>query len=71
MGQIGGVFTLPENRRKGYSKLCMKQLIIDSRNIHQLNILILFTKEDNVAAQGLYESLGFEHIGYFGLIFGQ
>ena len=70
IGQIGGVFTPPEKRRKGYSKLCMKQLIIDSRAVHQLNTLILFTNENNIAAQSLYKSLGFKQIGYFGLIFG-
>ena len=69
IGQIGGVFTPPERRRKGYSRLCMMQLLIDSRKIHQLNTLILFTSEDNIAAQTLYESLGFKQVGYFGLIF--
>ena len=37
IGQIGGVFTLPEKRCKGYSKLCMRQLISDSKKVHQLN----------------------------------
>ena len=69
IGQIGGVFTIPEKRYKGYSKLCMKQLLIDSKKIHKLNTLILFTGENNIAAQNLYESLGFQKIDDFGLIF--
>ena len=70
VGQIGGVFTIPEKRGKGYSKLCMKQLISDSKTVHQPRHLILFTGENNLATQNLYESLGFKRIGDFGFIFG-
>ncbi|MCB9024775.1 MAG: GNAT family N-acetyltransferase [Bdellovibrionaceae bacterium] len=71
IGQIGGVYTPPEERRKGYSKLCIKKLIKDSVDIHKLDTLILFTGEKNYAAQSLYEVLGFKQMGYFGLIFGE
>lgn len=70
LGQIGGVFTSAHERRKGYSKLCMKKLIHDSREDLHLETLILFTGYKNIAAQNLYKSLGFKKIGYFGLIFG-
>ena len=32
--------------------------------------LVLFTGEDNTGAQALYEGLGFERIGHFGIFFG-
>lgn len=70
IGQMGGVFTIPEQRGKGYSTLCMKQIIPDSKKVHQLNSLILFTGEKNIPAQKLYKSLGFKQLGDFGLIFG-
>lgn len=69
IGQIGGVFTPLDKRCKGYSKLCMTKLVWDSKEIHQLNTLILFTDENNIAAQRVYESLGFRKIGYFGMLF--
>ena len=69
VGQINGVFTFPEERGKGYSKLCMKRLFIDSKIIHQVNNLILLTSENNTIAQNLYKSLNFKQTGSFGLIF--
>jgi ribosomal protein S18 acetylase RimI-like enzyme len=35
-----------------------------------LQKLILFTGENNIAAQGLYRSLGFRRLGEFALLFG-
>ena len=69
LGQIGGVYTPHKHRRKGYSRICMNQLISDSAKVHSLTDLILFTGETNTAAQGLYSSLGFKSIGDFGLVF--
>ncbi len=70
VGQIGGVYTLPEKRRKGLARSAMGKLLTDVRDRHHLEKLILFTGESNVAARGLYESLHFKPIGYFGLLFG-
>ena len=69
-GQIGGVYTVPEQRRRGLGRALMRSLIADSNEVHGLDKLVLFTGEADVPAQRLYESLGFEQIGEFGLLFG-
>ena len=48
----------------------MKSLIRDCIQGLQLEKLILFTGENNLAALGLYGSLGFERSGDFALLFG-
>ena len=48
----------------------MQLLIEDCRKRLGFQKLVLFTGEDNVAARGLYESLGFEPAGDFGLLLG-
>ena len=69
--QIGAVFTVPGRRRKGISRAVITRLILDSREVHQLSRWCLFTEERNTAARQLYESLGFERFGHFGLFFGE
>jgi ribosomal protein S18 acetylase RimI-like enzyme len=49
----------------------MITLMRDARSVHRLDRLFLFTGEENVAARRMYESLGFERFGYFGLFFGE
>ncbi len=71
IAQIGGVYTPPHLRRRGLSKLCVQQQIHDARHHHKLDQIILFTGQDNIAAQGVYQSLGFQRIGYFGLLIGE
>jgi ribosomal protein S18 acetylase RimI-like enzyme len=70
VGQVGGVYTVPQARRRGLAARVMRSLIRDCIESLGLTRLILFTGEDNVAAQGLYGSLGFERIGEFALLFG-
>ena len=70
LGQVGGVYTPPEWRRKGLARAAMRALIADSAGRLGLKRLILFTGEENLAAQSLYESLGFRVIGHIGLFFG-
>jgi predicted GNAT family acetyltransferase len=71
VGQVGGVYTPPEHRRRGYSRAVMQRLFADAAGPLGLHTLILFTGEGNVEAQRMYEQLGFERIGHFGLIFGK
>lgn len=71
IAQIGGVFTPTAWRRQGLCRAVMRALIRDSRTVHRLDRLFLFTGENNVAARRLYESLGFESFGHFGLFFGE
>jgi predicted GNAT family acetyltransferase len=68
VGQVGGVYTLPSDRRKGLAKAVLAKLMRDSREIHGLEKMILFTGELNHAAQKVYEGLGFERIGHYGII---
>jgi predicted GNAT family acetyltransferase len=69
VAQIGAVFTIPERRRLGISRAVMTRLILDSRDVHRLARLCLFTEERNTPARQLYESLGFERFGHFGWFF--
>jgi len=70
IGQVGGVYTVPGERRKGLARRAMQLLINDSINRHNLHKLILFTGEHSVAARELYKNLGFTTIGHFALLFG-
>jgi ribosomal protein S18 acetylase RimI-like enzyme len=70
LGQVGGVYTVPAERRKGLSRAVMQLLIEDCRTRLGFEKLVLFTGEDNSSARKLYESLGFEAAGGFGLLMG-
>jgi predicted GNAT family acetyltransferase len=70
VGQVGGVYARPADRKKGFARAAMELLIEDSREHHRFEKLILFTGEENQGARRLYESLGFELDGAFGLLLG-
>lgn len=70
LGQVGGVYTVPSHRRRGLSRRTMEKLLYDSKHLHQLRKIILFTGEKNFPAQKLYESLSFARIGHYGIFFG-
>jgi predicted GNAT family acetyltransferase len=70
LGQVGGVYTRPAERRKGLSRAVMRLLIEDCSKRLKFAKLVLFTGEDNTSARKLYESLGFEAAGAFGLLLG-
>lgn len=70
VGQVGGVYTIPERRRQGLARRAMLSLMAECVELHELKKLVLFTGPKNVAAQHLYESLGFHHIGEYALLFG-
>ncbi len=70
LAQLGGVYTDPNHRRKGYSKRVIQKLIQDIA-IEGASKLVIFTEEDNIGAQKLYESLGAEQVGYYSLNFGR
>lgn len=71
LGQVGGVYTAPSFRQKGYSRSVMQQLLFDAKELHKIRKIIIFTGEKNFPAQMLYNSLGVSPIGYFALLFGQ
>ena len=68
LGQVGGVYTVPNRRRLGLSRATMHALVTDSIRVHGLERLILFTGEHNHAARHLYDRLGFSTIGDFALL---
>lgn len=71
LGQVGGVYTMPNFRQRGYSKSVMQQLLLDAKELHEIRKVIIFTGEKNIPAQRLYNSLGASQIGYYALLFGQ
>jgi predicted GNAT family acetyltransferase len=70
LGQVGGVYTRPEHRNKGLARAVMQLLVEDCYERLGFERLVLFTGEDNAAARRLYESIGFEPAGTFGLLLG-
>jgi ribosomal protein S18 acetylase RimI-like enzyme len=64
------VYARPADRKRGLARAAMELLIDESREHHRFAKLILFTGEENQSARGLYESLGFELSGAFGLLLG-
>lgn len=71
VAQVGGVYTVPDRRRCGLSRAVMQALLRDADRVHAVTRVVLFTGERQQAARALYESLGFEPIGAFGLFFGE
>jgi RimJ/RimL family protein N-acetyltransferase len=70
LGQVGGVYTRPEYRKQGFAQRVMRKLIEDCGDHHLFERLILFTNDDNSGSRRLYESLGFELAGAFGVLLG-
>lgn len=70
LGQLGGVYTLPEFRRRGFSKRLVRHIIHDIKTVHCIRKLIIFTGEHNFAARRVYESLSIHPFGYYALLFG-
>ena len=70
LGQLGGVYTIPELRNRGLSKRLIRHLIQEIKTIHHIKKLIIFTGEHNIAACKVYESLGIHLFGHYALLFG-
>lgn len=62
--QIGGVFTHPDHRGKGYAKKCVSALCEDcfERGTERM---LLFTDVANAPARAVYEKLGFQPVDRF------
>ena len=67
VAQIGGVYTPPELRSRGYGRAVVATSLLDARaeGVHRS---ILFTGVENIAAQRSYEALGYRHIGDYRLL---
>jgi ribosomal protein S18 acetylase RimI-like enzyme len=65
--QIGGVWTPPEWRRRGYGRAVVAASLVDAR-AEGIGLAILFTGEGNLPAQRAYEALGFEYLGRYRVV---
>lgn len=65
--QVGGVYTPPELRSRGYGRSAVAASLLDART-EGVGTAILFTGVDNVAAQRAYMALGFRNIGDYRLV---
>jgi uncharacterized protein len=65
--QVGGVWTPPDLRNRGYARAVVAASLLDAR-AEGVKKGILFTGEENIAAQKAYESLGFRSIGDYRLL---
>jgi predicted GNAT family acetyltransferase len=65
--QIGGVYTPPELRSRGYGRAAVAVSLLDARS-EGAQTAILFTGKENLPAQRAYAALGFRHVGEFRLV---
>jgi RimJ/RimL family protein N-acetyltransferase len=65
--QVGGVWTPPELRRRGYGRSVVAVSLLDAR-LEGVEKGFLFTGESNIAAQKAYTALGFRRIGDYRLM---
>jgi GNAT superfamily N-acetyltransferase len=63
--QLGGVYTPPELRNKGYARAAVAGCLLDAR-AEGATRAVLFT--ENPSAAHAYEALGFKCIGAYGLV---
>jgi predicted GNAT family acetyltransferase len=65
--QIGGVWTPPPLRRRGYARAAVAGALVAARD-RGVARSILFTGVENRAAQSAYTALGYERVGDYGLV---
>ena len=65
--QLGGVWTPPERRGRGYGRAVVAGALLAARD-EGVQRGVLFTGEDNVAAKRAYGALGFRRVGDWGLV---
>ena len=65
--QVGGVYTPPEWRGRGYARCAVAGSLLAMRQAGAERA-VLFTEEKNAAARAAYEALGFRVVGDYGLV---
>lgn len=65
--QVGGVFTPPELRGRGFARSAVAGSLLDARN-HGVSRSILFTGAEHESAQACYRALGYEVVGTYGML---
>lgn len=66
--QIGGVYTPPDLRSRGYARAVVAGSLLLAQE-QGVSRSVLFTDHANVAAQKAYEALGYEPVGDYALVF--
>jgi ribosomal protein S18 acetylase RimI-like enzyme len=69
-GQIAGLYTRPDARRRGLAR-ALTAAVLDDCWHRGLRRLVLLVNDDNLAARQFYESLGFAATDRFGFLFGR
>jgi uncharacterized protein len=67
MVQVGGVWTPPAVRGRGYARYAVASSLLRMRRDRSASKAILFTAENNVAAQKSYTALGFRVTGDYAI----
>jgi predicted GNAT family acetyltransferase len=65
--QIGGVWTPPASRGRGFARAVVAGSLLEARS-QGVTRAVLFTAEENRSAQRAYEAIGFHVVGDYGLI---
>lgn len=65
--QVGGVYTPPAYRGKGYARAAVAASLLDAKD-EGVETSILFTGIENYPAQKAYTALGFQHIGDYRIL---
>ena len=65
--QVGGVWTPPGLRGRGYARCAVAGSLLEARR-DGAKRAVLFTAEENAPARAAYEALGFRVIGDYGLV---
>lgn len=65
---IGGVYTVPQERKKGRAAFLVSQIIKRSQ-AHGIGSFSLYAKQENAAALALYKKLGFTPRGEYLLVY--
>ena len=65
--QVGGVFTPPALRGRGYARCAVAGSLIAARE-RGVRRSVLFTQSDNHPAQSAYRALGYQRVGDYGLV---
>jgi ribosomal protein S18 acetylase RimI-like enzyme len=66
--QIGGVYTPPSRRGRGYARAVVAGALVEARAAGATRS-ILFTERSNHAARASYESLGYRIVGDYSIVF--
>lgn len=65
--QVGGVWTPPDMRSRGYGRAVVAASLLDART-ESVTTAVLFTGQENIPAQRAYAALGFQHIGAYRML---